>query len=45
MKITSFASGAIVYTGTLDGNTLSGTATSPGAREHGVRSWTWTVTK
>jgi hypothetical protein len=39
----SFASGAIVYTGTLNGANLSGTATSPSARQENMRSWTWTV--
>jgi hypothetical protein len=39
----SFADGAVVYTGTLNGATLSGTATSPAARQEAVRSWTWTV--
>lgn len=39
----SFANGAIVYRGTLQGAVLSGTATSPAARQEGIRSWTWTV--
>lgn len=39
----SFVNGAVVYTGTLNGTTLSGTATSPAARQQGVRSWNWNV--
>lgn len=39
----SFANGAVIYTGTLNGATLSGTATSPSARQEAMRSWTWTV--
>lgn len=41
----SFANGAVVYTGTLDGTTLSGTATTAAAREQARRSWNWTVTQ
>jgi len=41
----TFANGTIVYTGTLEGNALSGTATAPGSREQAARSWTWSVTK
>ena len=39
----SFANGAIVYTGTINGNTISGTATSPSARQEAMRSWKWTA--
>jgi hypothetical protein len=39
----SFANGAIVYTGTLSGGTLSGTATSPSPRQQEMRKWDWTV--
>lgn len=39
----SFANGAVVYTGTVEGATLSGTATSPSARQEAMKSWTWTV--
>jgi uncharacterized caspase-like protein len=39
----SFANGAVVYTGALNGATLSGTATSPSTRQAGVQSWTWNV--
>lgn len=39
----SFANGAVVYTGTFNGGTLSGTATSPAPRQEAMRSWTWTV--
>ena len=39
----AFANGAVFYTGTLNGTTLAGTATSPRARQEGNRSWTWTV--
>jgi hypothetical protein len=39
----SFANGAVVYTGTLKGATLSGTATGPSPRQQAKQSWTWTV--
>jgi Caspase domain len=39
----SFANGAIVYTGTLNGTTLSGTASSPASRQTANKAWTWTV--
>jgi Caspase domain len=39
----SFANGAIVYTGTVNGATLAGTASSPAARDLARKSWTWTV--
>jgi hypothetical protein len=41
----SFSDGACVYTGTLNGSTLSGTATVPSHREHAARTWKWTVTR
>ncbi len=39
----SFANGAVVYTGTLKGAVLSGTATSPGARQDEMKTWNWTT--
>jgi len=39
----SFSNGAIVYTGTLAGGTISGTATSPSPRQQKMRQWNWTV--
>jgi uncharacterized caspase-like protein len=39
----SFSDGAVVYTGNLEGQTLSGTATGPSPREEAPRSWNWTV--
>jgi hypothetical protein len=39
----AFANGSVIYTGTLSGNTLAGTATSPMARQEALRSWNWTV--
>jgi hypothetical protein len=39
----AFANGSVIYTGTLSGATLSGTATSPAVRQQGRQSWTWTV--
>jgi hypothetical protein len=39
----SFANGSVVYTGALNGATLSGAATSPSTRQEGVQSWTWNV--
>jgi hypothetical protein len=39
----SFANGSVVYTGTLKGTTLSGTATSPSPRQEAMQSWTWAV--
>ena len=38
-----FSNGAVVYTGTLNGGTLSGTATSPSPRQEAPRTWNWTV--
>lgn len=39
----SFYNGSVIYTGTLNGATLSGAATSPSARMDARKSWTWTV--
>ncbi len=39
----SFENGAVVYTGTLNGAALSGAATSPSARQEGLKTWTWSV--
>ncbi|MCI0685059.1 MAG: caspase family protein [Gemmataceae bacterium] len=39
----AFANGSVVYTGTLDGAVLSGTATSPSPRQQAMRTWNWTV--
>lgn len=39
----TFSNGAVVYTGTLNGNVLAGDATSPRTRQEGVRSWNWSV--
>ncbi len=39
----SFSNGSVVYTGTLNGSTLSGSATSPSARQDAPLLWTWTV--
>lgn len=39
----SFVNGSIVYTGTLNGNVISGTATSPNSRQQARQSWQWTV--
>jgi hypothetical protein len=39
----SFSDGAVIYTGRLNGATLSGTATSPSAPHEPLRSWTWSV--
>jgi uncharacterized caspase-like protein len=39
----SFSDGAVVYTGTLDGAVLSGTATSPSSRQNAVQTWQWKV--
>ena len=39
----SFENGAVVYTGALNGATLSGSATSPSARQEGLKTWTWSV--
>jgi hypothetical protein len=39
----SFANGSVIYTGILNEATLSGTATSPTARQEAMQSWTWTV--
>ena len=41
----SFSNGSVVYTGTVNGATLSGTANAPGARQEAMRSWNWTVTQ
>jgi hypothetical protein len=41
----SFDDGAVVYTGTLKGGTLSGTATSPSPRTQAMRTWKWSVTR
>jgi hypothetical protein len=41
----SFNDGAVVYAGTLNGNTLGGTATSPAPRTEALRSWQWSVTR
>lgn len=38
-----FSGGSVVYTGTLNGTTLSGRATSPSSREEAMQSWTWTT--
>ncbi|MFO0863294.1 MAG: caspase family protein [Gemmataceae bacterium] len=39
----SFANGAIVYVGTENGATISGTASGPAARQAGRQTWNWTV--
>ena len=39
----SFSNGSVIYTGMLNGTTMSGNATSPSARQESVQSWTWTV--
>lgn len=39
----SFANGSVIYSGKLQGTTLSGTATSPSPRQEAMRTWTWTV--
>jgi hypothetical protein len=39
----SFANGSVIYTGVLNGATISGTATSPGARQEATKTWNWTV--
>jgi hypothetical protein len=39
----AFSNGSVVYTGTLNGNVLSGTATSPSPRQEAMRTWNWTV--
>lgn len=41
----SFANGAVVYTGTLNGAALSGTAVGPAARDDPQKAWNWTVKK
>ena len=39
----SFSDGSVVYTGTLDGANLTGTATSPSSRQNAVQTWQWKV--
>jgi hypothetical protein len=39
----SFAGGSVVYTGTQNGATISGTATSPSPRQGVRQSWDWRV--
>ena len=39
----SFANGAIVYVGTENGTTISGTASGPAARQAGRQTWNWSV--
>jgi len=41
----AFSSGAVVYTGTLSGAVLAGTATHAAARDNAAKTWTWTVKK
>ncbi|MCS7045616.1 MAG: caspase family protein [Gemmataceae bacterium] len=38
-----FGNGSVVYTGTRQGNTISGKATSPSTRQRNIQSWDWTV--
>jgi hypothetical protein len=40
----AFFNGAVIYHGTLNGTTLSGTASGPGARQRGRHSWNWSTT-
>jgi hypothetical protein len=39
----TFFDGSVVYSGTVNDSTMSGTATAPGARMDQRRSWTWSV--
>jgi hypothetical protein len=39
----SFANGAIIYSGTLQGTTLSGSATAPAPRQQAKKFWSWSV--
>jgi hypothetical protein len=39
----SFANGSIVYVGTENGSTISGTASGPLARQAGRQTWNWSV--
>lgn len=39
----SFANGAIIYSGTLRGTTIAGTASSPSPRQNERKTWSWTV--
>ncbi len=41
----AFFNGSVVYTGTFNGATLSGTATGPSSRQNAKKSWTWTTTQ
>ncbi len=39
----TFFTGSVIYQGTLNGATLSGSASSPGARTEERKTWNWTV--